>query len=200
MAGAHQSSYGREAAGVFAAAVAAALTPGATIDEVVDAALAVAHDGTRAAIAAVAAAARGLARDADQETVWHAPAVGGPSRTTRSATTTAPRTWTPAGPAAPSRSRSCRSPSASVVHAAATSGPRCWARSTTAGTPTRSPPWRARCARALGGSGVIPADWVHEIEQASRIDLNAVADQLAVGGGRDHRGGPGGGRGRGGNG
>jgi hypothetical protein len=51
------------------AAVAAALTPGVTIDEVIDAALAVAHDGTRAAIADVAAAARGLARDADQATV-----------------------------------------------------------------------------------------------------------------------------------
>ena len=72
LAGAHQSSYGREAAGVFAAAVAAALTPGVTIDEVIEAALAVAHDGPRAAIADVAAAARGLARDADQATVWQA--------------------------------------------------------------------------------------------------------------------------------
>ncbi|MEU9704018.1 ADP-ribosylglycohydrolase family protein [Streptomyces sp. NPDC047981] len=52
-AGAHQSSFGREAAGVFAAAVAAALSPGASVASVVDAALAVAHDGTRAAIEAV---------------------------------------------------------------------------------------------------------------------------------------------------
>ena len=36
IAGAHQSSYGREAAGVFAAAVAAAMSPGATIESVVD--------------------------------------------------------------------------------------------------------------------------------------------------------------------
>jgi ADP-ribosylglycohydrolase len=50
VAGAHQSSYGREAAGVFAAAVAAAATPGATPDSVVAACLALAKDGTRAAI------------------------------------------------------------------------------------------------------------------------------------------------------
>ncbi|MGW4205999.1 ADP-ribosylglycohydrolase family protein [Streptomyces sp. NPDC004726] len=54
LAGAHQSSYGREAAGVFAAAVAAACAPGATPASVVDTALAVAKDGTRAAIEAVA--------------------------------------------------------------------------------------------------------------------------------------------------
>ncbi|MGQ4424492.1 ADP-ribosylglycohydrolase family protein [Streptomyces violaceoruber] len=53
VAGAHQSSYGREAAGVFAAAVAAACAPGATPDSVVAACLALAKDGTRAAIEAV---------------------------------------------------------------------------------------------------------------------------------------------------
>ncbi|MET8507173.1 ADP-ribosylglycohydrolase family protein [Streptomyces sp. NPDC004787] len=52
VAGAHQSSYGREAAGVFAAAVAAACAPGATPRSVVDTALALAKDGTRAAIEA----------------------------------------------------------------------------------------------------------------------------------------------------
>ena len=50
IAGAHQSSYGREAAGVFAAAVAAACVPGATPDSVVTACLALAKDGTRTAI------------------------------------------------------------------------------------------------------------------------------------------------------
>ncbi|MFC8079578.1 ADP-ribosylglycohydrolase family protein [Streptomyces sp. NPDC057307] len=53
VAGAHQSSYGREAAGVLAAAVAAACVPGATPTSVVDACLALAKDGTRAAIEAV---------------------------------------------------------------------------------------------------------------------------------------------------
>lgn len=50
VAGAHQSSYGREAAGVFAAAVAAACTPGATPESVVAACLSLAKDGTREAI------------------------------------------------------------------------------------------------------------------------------------------------------
>ena len=50
IAGAHQSSYGREAAGVFAAAVAAASTPGATPDSVVAACLSLAKDGTRTAV------------------------------------------------------------------------------------------------------------------------------------------------------
>ncbi|MCD7437680.1 ADP-ribosylglycohydrolase family protein [Streptomyces lincolnensis] len=50
IASAHQSSYGREAAGVFAAAVAAATAPGATPDSVVTACLRLAKDGTREAI------------------------------------------------------------------------------------------------------------------------------------------------------
>ncbi|MCK8432380.1 ADP-ribosylglycohydrolase family protein [Streptomyces sp. D2-8] len=50
IAGAHQSSYGREAAGVLAAAVAAACTPGATPDSVVSTCLSLAKDGTRASI------------------------------------------------------------------------------------------------------------------------------------------------------
>lgn len=53
LTGAHQSSYGREAAGVFAAAVAAAAKPDATVADVIAAVTRVAHDGTAAAIAAV---------------------------------------------------------------------------------------------------------------------------------------------------
>jgi ADP-ribosylglycohydrolase len=59
LTGAHQSSYGREAAGVMAAAVAEAMRPGATADSVVAACLRLAKDGTRAAIEAVCEAARG---------------------------------------------------------------------------------------------------------------------------------------------
>jgi ADP-ribosylglycohydrolase len=59
IAGTHQWSYGREAAGVFAAAVAAAMAPGASVSSVIDACLGLAKDGTRAAIAAVCAEAAG---------------------------------------------------------------------------------------------------------------------------------------------
>lgn len=58
----HQQSYGLEAAGVLAAAVAAAFVPETTIEAVVDTALALAKDGTRAAIADIAGAARELRR------------------------------------------------------------------------------------------------------------------------------------------
>lgn len=57
LTGAHQSSFGREAAGVMAAAVAAALAPGAEVDHVVAAALRLARDGTHDAIAAACDAA-----------------------------------------------------------------------------------------------------------------------------------------------
>ncbi len=57
LTGAHQASYGREAAGVLAAAVAAALDPDATVDSVLDTCLSVAKDGSRAAIEAVRKAA-----------------------------------------------------------------------------------------------------------------------------------------------
>lgn len=60
LTGAHQSSYGREAAGVMAAAVAEAMRPGATADSVVSACLRLAKDGTGAAIEAVCEAAAGL--------------------------------------------------------------------------------------------------------------------------------------------
>ncbi|MBE1585133.1 ADP-ribosylglycohydrolase family protein [Nonomuraea angiospora] len=60
LAGAHQSSYGREAAGVMAAAVAEAMRPGATADSVIAACLRLAKDGTRAAIESVCEAAAGL--------------------------------------------------------------------------------------------------------------------------------------------
>ncbi|MFF1460942.1 ADP-ribosylglycohydrolase family protein [Streptomyces sp. NPDC058330] len=64
VAGAHQSSYGREAAGVLAAGVAAACAPGATPASVVETCLALAKDGTRSAIEAVCEAA---ARHSDFE-------------------------------------------------------------------------------------------------------------------------------------
>ncbi|WP_404406554.1 ADP-ribosylglycohydrolase family protein [Pelagibacterium halotolerans] len=56
----HQQSYGLEAAGVLAAAVAAAFVPGASVAQVVAAAHGVAKDGTRKAIEEIAGAAEKL--------------------------------------------------------------------------------------------------------------------------------------------
>ncbi|HEY0033631.1 MAG TPA: ADP-ribosylglycohydrolase family protein [Devosia sp.] len=56
----HQESYGLEAAGVMAAAVAAAFVPGATIEQVFDVAVGLAKDGTRDALIAIGETARQL--------------------------------------------------------------------------------------------------------------------------------------------
>lgn len=53
IAGAHQSSFGREAAGVFAGCVAHAFTPGVNANEIVETAIELANDGTKKAIQAV---------------------------------------------------------------------------------------------------------------------------------------------------
>lgn len=124
IAGAHQSSYGREAAGVFAAAVAAACVPGATPDSVVATCLALAKDGTRTAIEQVCEVA---ARYTDFESAL-APCGRRSRRTTRSAPTTAPPPWTPAAPPAPRRSRNSPSPWACWWSPAATTATRCWVR------------------------------------------------------------------------
>lgn len=57
-ASAHQQSYGLEAAGVFAAAVAAAMIPNITINEIMEIVLSLAKDGTREAIGEVVEAAK----------------------------------------------------------------------------------------------------------------------------------------------
>src|SRR3954451_22734390 len=71
LTGAHQSSYGREAAGVLAAAVAEAMSPGASVDSVVAVALRLAKDATRSAIEVVVDAASNLDgwRDGGLETL-----------------------------------------------------------------------------------------------------------------------------------
>jgi len=56
----HQQSYGLEAAGVLAGAVAAAFQPGTNIDAIVDVAHDLAKDGTRSAISAIAESAKKL--------------------------------------------------------------------------------------------------------------------------------------------
>ena len=178
LAGAHQSSYGREAAGVFAAAVAAALIPGASVDDVLDAALTVAHDGTRKAIDAVAAAARSLPAGADQAQVGEA------LRAAVAPYDTVGDDYRAPGLDArrPSRTKAIeelpvalglclagRGDLRTAVLGAVNYGRDADSIATMAG---------AVCG-ALGGPGAVPGDWVSTVEQASRLDLDAVADELA---------------------
>lgn len=61
----HQSSYGLEAAGVLAACVAKAFQPGVTVDDIVQTAVTLAKDGTKAAIQELTIAARELRSERD---------------------------------------------------------------------------------------------------------------------------------------
>ncbi|MFE9932408.1 ADP-ribosylglycohydrolase family protein [Streptomyces sp. NPDC005533] len=176
IAGAHQSSYGREAAGVFAAAVAAACVPGATAASVVDTALSLAKDGTRAAIAAVRDVAAGH-RDFESALAPLRAAV-------------AP--YDSVGPDYRAPSLDARRPSrlhsieelpialgmllvadgayeASVL-GAVNYGRDCDSIATMAGA----------IAGALGGEAVVPAVWAKQVAEASRLDLHAPALAMAA--------------------
>lgn len=176
IAGAHQSSFGREAAGVFAAAVAAAMTPGASVESVVESCLAVAHDGTRAAIEAVCQVAAAHPLDEDL-----APAL---REAVEPYDTVGPDYRDP-GPDArrPSRTKSIEElpvalgfvvahhgAFAPAVLGAVNYGRDADSIATMAGAVTA----------ALWGSEVIPAEWVETIERESRVDLSAVGRQMAA--------------------
>ncbi|MFD4317535.1 ADP-ribosylglycohydrolase family protein [Streptomyces sp. NPDC058548] len=174
IAGAHQSSYGREAAGVFAAAVAAACAPGATPASVVDTALSLAKDGTRAAIEEVAEVA---ARHRDFE-----------SALTPLRTAVAP--FDSVGPDYRSPSLGARRPSRlhaieelpialgmllvgegdyrRTVLGSVNYGRDCDSIATMAGA----------IVGALHGEQAVPAEWAKRVAEASRLDLHAPARAL----------------------
>lgn len=176
VAGAHQSSYGREAAGVFAAAVAASLAPDATAESVFDAAVAVSHDGTRAALLAIRAAVDAwdggsdlavALRDAIRPFDMVGEAYREPGMDARK----------------PSRTKSIeelpvalgfvlahRGDFRAAVLGAVNYGRDCDSIATMAG---------AICA-GLGGTAAVPAEWADAVAAASRIDLVAVGHRLAA--------------------
>ncbi|MFD5147063.1 ADP-ribosylglycohydrolase family protein [Streptomyces sp. NPDC058401] len=174
--GAHQSSYGREAAGVFAAAVAAACVPGATAASVVDTALSLSKDGTRAAIAAVCEVA---ARHRDFESAL------APLRA-------AVAPYDSVGPDYRAPSLGARRPSRlhsieelpvalgmllvaegcyeTSVLGAVNYGRDCDSIATMAGA----------IAGALSGVSAVPPAWADRVAEASRLDLHAPAVSLAA--------------------
>ncbi|MFD9472203.1 ADP-ribosylglycohydrolase family protein [Streptomyces goshikiensis] len=176
IAGAHQSSYGREAAGVFAAAVAAACAPGATAGSVVETALALAKDGTREAIAAVREVALGQ-RDFEsalaplRAAVAPYDSVGADYRKPS------------LGARRPSRLHSIEELPVALgmllvadgayeasVLGAVNYGRDCDSIATMAGA----------IAGALGGEGAVPAAWAKQVAEASRLDLHAPAAALTA--------------------
>ncbi|UYQ61568.1 ADP-ribosylglycohydrolase family protein [Streptomyces peucetius] len=176
IAGAHQSSYGREAAGVFAAAVAAACLPGATPLSVVEAAVALAKDGTQAAIEAVAEAA---ARYSDFESALM------PLRAAVAPfDTVGPDYRAPSlGARRPSRLHSIEELPIALgmllvgdgdyrrtVLSSVNYGRDCDSIATMAGA----------IAGALNGTAAVPAEWAERVAGASRVDLHAPAAELAA--------------------
>lgn len=176
IAGAHQSSYGREAAGVFAAAVAAACVPGASADSVVDTALSLAKDGTRAAISAVREVAAAH-RDFESALAPLRAAVApydsvGPDYRAPSL-----------GARRPSRLHSIEELPVALgmllvadggyeasVLGAVNYGRDCDSIATMAGA----------IAGALGGEAAVPAAWAKQVAEASRLDLHAPAAAMAA--------------------
>ncbi|MFD4375399.1 ADP-ribosylglycohydrolase family protein [Streptomyces sp. NPDC058486] len=176
VAGAHQSSYGREAAGVFAAAVAAACVPGATPRTVVDTALALAKDGTRAAIEAVAEVAC-LHRDFES-------ALAPLRRAVAPYDSVGPDYRDPGLDARrPSRLHAIEELPIALgmllvgegdyrrtVLGTVNYGRDCDSIATMAGA----------IAGALHGEAAVPADWAKQVAEASRLDLHAPAAALTA--------------------
>ncbi|MFB7270232.1 ADP-ribosylglycohydrolase family protein [Streptomyces sp. NPDC056244] len=174
IAGAHQSSYGREAAGVFAAAVAAACLPDATPTTVVETCLRFAKDGTRAAIEAVCGVA---ARHRDSGS-----ALRGLREAVAPFDTVGPHYRNPSlGARRPSRLHSIEELPIALgmlligggdyhrtVLGSVNYGRDCDSIATMSGA----------LAGALGGEAAIPADWAHRVADASRLDLHAPAQVL----------------------
>jgi len=172
----HQSSYGREAAGVFAAAVAASFTPGATATTVVQEALRLAKDGTRAAIEAVCA--RATAYDDWEEALAPLREAVAPFDTV------GPRYREPSlGARRPSRLHSIEELPIALgmllvagggyepaVLGSVNYGRDCDSTATMCGA----------IAGALGGTGAVPAGWSDEVARASRLDLHGPSADLAA--------------------
>ncbi|MER5909514.1 ADP-ribosylglycohydrolase family protein [Streptomyces sp. NPDC001982] len=165
VAGAHQSSYGREAAGVFAAAVAAATAPGATPESVVSTCLTLAKDGTRAAIEQVCEVA---SRHGDFE-----PALGPLREAVAPYDTVGPDYRAPSlGARRPSRLHSIEELPVALGMLLVSGGNY---RQTVLGSVNygRDCDSIATMAGALAGAlgSPVPEDWSKTVSEASRLDL-----------------------------
>ncbi|GHE76925.1 ADP-ribosylglycohydrolase family protein [Streptomyces griseoaurantiacus] len=173
VAGAHQSSYGREAAGVFAAAVAAACAPGASPDSVVAACLSLAKDGTRSAIEAVCETA---ARYTDFES-----ALGPLRRAVEPYDTVGPEYRAPSlGARRPSRLHAIEELPVALGMLVVSGGDH---RHAVLGSVNygRDCDSIATMAGALAGAlgSPVPDEWAKTVAEASRLDLTAPAHTLA---------------------
>lgn len=175
--GAHQHSYGREAAGVMAAAVAAAMAPGAGVEDVIEAALIVAHDGTYEAISAVVDAARGY----DD---WRSAIQSGGLRDAMRPFDTVADTYRQPGLGArrPSRLHSIEELPLALAFLVIAEGD--WASSVYGGVnygrdSDSIASMAGAIAGALGGTAAVPAELVQAVSTASKVDIAAFTQPLA---------------------
>ncbi|WP_036971691.1 ADP-ribosylglycohydrolase family protein [Promicromonospora kroppenstedtii] len=182
LTGAHQSSYGREAAGVFAAMVAASVAPGATLDDVVAAALDVAHDGTADALRAVVDALEG----------WpEAPASDDEERKLARLVREVVAPYDSVGPEYRQMSMDARRPSRtkSIEELPVALGLLLGHRGDFRGSVLAAVNYgrdadsiavmAGAVAAGLGGSDVVPTDWLDEIETASKMDVRETGRLMA---------------------
>ncbi|MEV0402343.1 ADP-ribosylglycohydrolase family protein [Actinoallomurus sp. NPDC050550] len=176
LAGAHQSSYGREAAGVLAATVAEAMRPGATPDSVVATAVRLAKDGTRAAIESVCERARGFAH-------WEGSFEG--LRDAVRPFDTVADTYRDQGLGArrPSRTHSIEELPLALAFLLIAGG---GYSDTVIGAVNYGrdadsiASMGGAIAGALGGIAAVPADWRKDVAAASRLDLEAPGLAIAA--------------------
>jgi ADP-ribosylglycohydrolase len=178
LTGAHQSSYGREAAGVLAAAVATAMRPGANVDDVVETALGLAKDATRTSIEAVVQAAVGLDG-------WR---TNGGLAELRRAFAPFDSVGEPyAAPAQnariPSRLHAIEELPLALGLLVATGGD--YVETVLGGVnygrdSDSIASMGGALAGALGGVGAVRRDWIDEVSAASRIDVEEAGRQMAV--------------------
>ncbi|MCT2584814.1 ADP-ribosylglycohydrolase family protein [Actinophytocola gossypii] len=176
VAGAHQSSYGREAAGVYAACVAEAMRPEASVSSVVEVALRLAKDGTRDAIDAVVGAASTLPD-------WRS-SLAGLRAAVEPFDTVGPNYREPARDARiPSRTKSIEELPVALGMLVVAGGDY---RETVLGSVNYGRDsdsiavMGGSIAGALGGRGVVPDEWVTDVGEASRMDVTATGPTMAA--------------------
>jgi ADP-ribosylglycohydrolase len=174
---AHQSSYGREAAGVLAACVAEAMRAGASTESVVDTALRLAKDGTRSAIEAVVVAA-------DELDGWRS---GGLAvlRTAFAPFDSVGEVYAAPEQNAriPSRLHSIEELPIALGLLVATGGdyPETVLGGVNYGRDSDSiASMGGALAGALGGTASLPREWVDDVSSASRIDIEEAGREMAV--------------------
>ncbi|TDE00401.1 ADP-ribosylglycohydrolase family protein [Jiangella asiatica] len=178
VAGAHQSSYGREAAGVMAACVAAAARAGATVDDVLGVAVRLAKDGTKAGIEAVLETAASIGH-------WTEAVESGKLRAAVAPYDTVGDDYRDQGLGArrPSRLHTIEELPIALAMLAIAGGD--WREAVLGGVnygrdSDSIASMAGAIAGAMGGRAAVPADLVTAVAEASRVDLVGPGERLAA--------------------